>query len=319
LRSVANSTRRRLQWFYDPITPFRDYLEDTRQLADLYTTGVVRLRGAHELAKALAALDEQREPESRKEMDLDYEEQLTTLAHSEVDSGFRLLNSHLLVGLWGVFESTVDALVIRWMSERPEDVAWPDDEEVKLPPRAVFSADPQERAEVFFEAVRKRRGTPLKRGIARFEETLAIVGLNGPLPEGLSDTVFEMQQVRNVYAHSGGRVDARFLESCPYLPLAAGDIVPVTSTVASTYYAAFANYAVLLIKRSWAKNGMVHTADNDLFWNRSISPSGVLENMPDLSAAREPLRAHFCDVGEQAEAESLPPNKGIERTASALD
>jgi len=272
------------------------------RLSDLYVTGAARLRNAHELQKILSDHYKAwgREPNPDDERQLERAKELSVLAADEVGANFRLLNAHFLVGTWGVFESALDACVIEWMVQNPGDFQWGPKDEIKMSPAVVFAANARDRAEVFLEALKKRRGTPLSSGITRFEDLLSLVGLDGPLPAGLSDTVFEFQQVRNVYAHNGGLADRRFLDTCPYVSVAVGEPVPVRPGTADGYYHAMLAYTGVILARGWARHG-IGLHDGRLCWRRGLTAEQTLAELPFPVRTPTPLRRDMApDEGGRA-------------------
>jgi hypothetical protein len=206
-----------------------------------------------------------------------------------------------LVGVWGVFESAIDEFVVSWIAARPDDVTLPPDIEIKLPPEAVLSPDLRKRAELLFQSLRKRRGLPYGRGVGRFGDALRVVGLDGPVPPGVADAVYEMQQVRNLYAHRGGRVDERFVASLPHLPLAVGDAVPISPVMAYEYYGCLASYATVIVLRGWAKLGILCDKNVDYYWCRGLAAADVVGNLPYELPQDTPLQMHYAS---QTDAES---------------
>lgn len=299
MREVAEATRKRLGGFRGCLEVLVDYQDETVRLSEVYMIGTARLQGAHQLARALEPLLRTPEDGANSVRDLSREKELSELAASEVEHGFRLLHAHFLVGVWGVLESAIDDFVLYWLTAHPDHMSWNPDDEVKVPVAAVFSASPRERAEMFLDSVKKRRGTPLARGINRFEDLLRIVQLDGPFPEGLGTSIFEMQQVRNAYAHCGGIADARFIDACGWLPIREGDAIPMTPAIAMDYYGSVSAYVTLLVKRAWARLGIVHTAENKLYWKRDVTSADVLGQLPFVVSSETPLRRHFAEPAGQ--------------------
>lgn len=304
MRPVAESTIDRLRPLWRSLNGFESYLRETIKLSELYMLGVDRMRGIHDLAKAYAHLAEvlgADDAEARRNH-LDEFSVLSELADAEVENGFRLLHAHLLVSVWGVFESAIDGVAVDWLAARPADLRLDPDTELKTPVRALIAADPRERAEALLESFKRRRGTPFARGINRFEDTLAVVGLDGQLPDGLADAIFELQQVRNAFAHCGGIADRQFIDSCPGLPLAIGEPIPVTLVVAADYHLFLTVYTVVIAKRMWAANGIFTAEDGSKYWKRSVSQQDILSNLDFAQPATTPLQALF----EQRERQPRP-------------
>ncbi len=276
MRAVARSRRKGFAFARAPMRHVFDYLDESARIQSLYSTGVSRLQGAHRLAKALDHLrdvigDNGDETQDERQARLSREQDLGTLAKEEIGSGFRLLSAHGLVGVWGVMESAIDDWVVDWLRRRPQDLNLEPDAELKLPAVSFVSLSAQERAEILFTALRRRQGQSFGTGVARFERPLAIVGLSAPVPGYLSDAVFEMHKVRNVYAHCGGRADAQFLADCPWFGLDIGDAVPINSAILAGYTSLLTAYMVLLMYRAYARLG-IRLVDDDsyYYWDPSL-------------------------------------------------
>ena len=292
LRPVAASTKARLSGFQEPLLGFVRFSQETTRLSDLYTTGADRLRNAHELQKILFEHDKKWDLKP-DEGQLERAKELSALARAEVEAGFPLVNAHFLLGVWGVFESALDACVVEWMVQNPGDFQWGPQDEIKMSPAVVFAPDARARAEVFLEALKKRRGSAPSVGITRFEGLLSLVGLDGPLPAGLSDTVFELQQVRNIYAHNGGQADPRFLAACPYVPVKLGERVPVNPRIADGYYSALLVYANVILARGWARHG-IGLHNHQLCWRRGLTAEQTLGELLITVDGQTPLKRHIA-------------------------
>lgn len=281
MRPVGKARRKEFGFIRAPLRRVMDYLDESNRLSSLYSTGVLRLQGSHNLA---AILHEVRDvlkgqegevtPEERQAR-LGVEKDLEDLAIAEAASGFRLLSAHAILGAWGVLESAIDDWVVEWLTRRPQDLDLDEDVELKLPAAAYVSQSAQDRAEVLFTALRKRQGQSFGVGINRFERPLAIVGLSAPVPDFLSDGVFELHKVRNVYAHCGGLADERFLADCPWFDLTVGEVVPVSRESFHAYADLLQTYLVLLVHRGYARVGIrLDGARLQPYWDPSVTVVG---------------------------------------------
>lgn len=292
MRPVGKVRRKEFGFIRAPLREVLDYLEESNRLTSLYSTGVARLQGAHNLAVALDNLRDKLDDEDGDEGDaeerearLAMEKDLGELARQEVASGFRLLSAHAILGAWGVLESAIDDWVVQWITRRPQDLDLADDVELKLPAVSYVSLSAQERAEILFTALRKRQGQSFGTGIARFERPLAVIGLAAPVPDFISDVIFEMHRVRNVYAHCGGRADDKFLSDCPWFNLAPGDIVPVNNSILRGYTSVLSLYMLLLLYRAYARVGIRLVGEKlQQHWDKEL----------DVVAVSEEAAADYC-------------------------
>jgi hypothetical protein len=289
-----------------------DYLEESGRLSSLYSEGVARLRGAHNLAVALDNVrdvlgeDETEVSPEAREKRLQREKELEDLAKDEVASGFRLLSAHAILGAWGVFESAVDDWVVDWISRRPQDLSLDDATEIKLPAMAYVIQSARDRAEILFTALRKRQGQSFGAGINRFERPLATVGLSAAVPEFLSDALFELHKVRNVYAHSGGRADEQFVSDCPWFGLRVGDIVPVSNRSFNGYTCLLEIYLLLLLHRGYARVGIrLEGSDYRQYWDPAISVASASREQEDRYCASLPPCADAVAVIRERHSDLL--------------
>lgn len=260
------------------------YLTEAQELNSLYSVGVARLQGAHNLASALAKLEVFGGP-AETQARLESEKRLEALAKSEDESGYRLLSAHALIGVWGVLESAIDEWVVDWISERPHDLDVDDADEIKIPAASFVSSSLRDRAEILFTAYRKKQGQSFGVGIDRFERPLALVGLSGEVPSFISDAIFEMHKVRNVYAHCGGRADRQFLECCPWFDLSAGDVVPLDVATYLAYTTVLEFYLILLMNRGYAHVGMrLQPPNSAAYWDRSVTMADATASVTRLVA-----------------------------------
>ncbi len=219
------------------------------------------------------------------------------LAQSESESRFRLLNAHLFLGLWGQFDSSIEELAVLWIERWPVHVSRlnsDEDPRVTLPLTDVLGDNRRERAERAFDYLRSKRHS-FGHGVSRFETVLALIGLDGPIPDGLGDQFYEMEQVRNVYAHCGGKADAQFVRNCPHLNMAVGEYVPFDRSRLNVYAANMIAYAIMVKARGWARHGIRSGS-----WDPGVTVEAVSRAQGDslipLLPACHPLRKAYQDV-----------------------
>lgn len=123
---------------------------------------------------------------------------------------------------------------------------------IKGPIAELLSASPVERAEFLANALAQEVKAPLQKGVGRFEALLQAVGLGGKVDRTVRDVLFELLSVRNVLVHRNGRVDARFLENCPWLGHRLGDNLRITAAMSERYRPATIYYLIEILIR-WLK------------------------------------------------------------------
>lgn len=90
------------------------------------------------------------------------------------------------------------------------------------------------------------------RGVERFDAVLQIIGLGGSVPSPISEILIELSEVRHCVVHRGGLIDRRFLESCPWITLKVGTLLP-TSMKRYWFHRNATYWYILDLVRRWAR------------------------------------------------------------------
>jgi hypothetical protein len=145
-------------------------------------------------------------------------------ARKEVDAGFPTLHAHSLLGLCGALECLVEDIFIASIKNDPTLLQSETFSKIKLPVNMMFSDESRKYVAIMTEASRATNAD-VAVGATRYERMLELVGLGGPTPDRIRDSLYVAQQVRNVWAHRGGVADARFVEACPQFGVGEGQRV----------------------------------------------------------------------------------------------
>lgn len=116
--------------------------------------------------------------------------------------------------------------------------------------------DRDERMSALAHELDRDRGAGTRIGIGRFESLLEAVGLGGAYPSQLGRNIYEMQQVRNVFAHRRGISDQRFVNACPQLGYSVGQAVRIDRETWIDFTATTVAYAGVLLHRVQEKLGL---------------------------------------------------------------
>jgi len=163
---------------------------------------------------------------SGKSPQLKEAEELASLAKTEIESDFRLLHGHSLVGVWGALEAMASDLVLAWLINVPEVRMRPQVAGIKV---SLVEFERLSSEERMHKIVRELdRASSSRAGIARFEDLLDTVMLSGSYDSALAQNIYEMQQIRNLFAHRRGVADMHFVTACPQLGLSVGEPVPLS-------------------------------------------------------------------------------------------
>jgi hypothetical protein len=88
------------------------------------------------------------------------------------------------------------------------------------------SADQQVR--FVAEEIKKGIGASLKSGIGRFESVLDAVGMSGPVPSEVRDSILQLVEVRNAVVHRDGVADSRLVNKVPGLGFKEGEKIQIS-------------------------------------------------------------------------------------------
>ena len=228
-----------------------DYLAELQDSVFLAREGIATLTAAGELAEAVAYAD----PARKSDEDVQRAKEKADLAEQEVEKGFPLLHAQAASAIW----TTLEHLVVSFLAdhlERLEPAQWPQRvRKLRFRVGDFLDMDPEDRPLALLEVLQNELGSPLRTGINRFEGLLSVFGWSGPVPERISECLFELQQVRNVHAHRRGHADKRLVDACPWLALKRGEYVHVRDDDVGRYYSGAIGYVGVLAVRAFEKYG----------------------------------------------------------------
>jgi hypothetical protein len=92
-------------------------------------------------------------------------------------------------------------------------------------------------------------------GNGRYERQLDLADLSGSVPPDSAEALMEGQQVRNVWAHNGGRGDAKLLQQAPNGGYEIGEKVTITKPMLGNYLLALNTYAMIIVNRYRVQRG----------------------------------------------------------------
>lgn len=153
--------------------------------------------------EVLAALDSEAQEIERAQFRADR-------AKREIEDGFWMLHAHSLLGLWSAFETLIGDIFVSRIVENPSILEQEIFRKYKLPAALFANRDIEEVSSALFELVCSNGNLGTAPG--RYEYLLSAVGLGGTLPARVSKLIHRSQSIRNLCAHRGGVVDAKFLQ-----------------------------------------------------------------------------------------------------------
>jgi integrase len=235
-------------WWKYPIRTFALYVEDERDLVELSRVSVELLRAgsstsedlhvaAETLTRAVTAAD------------------LVERARSESERDHPLLHGHSLVAIWSALEVMVSDVIETWLLwwAQARTLA---DAEVSVPRGQGQPADEWAAAirlaleRKYIQRVNRNPKSP--RRLDQYEWMLAAVGLPADAHDQdarMATNLWEMQQIRNVYAHRRGIADARLVHSNRGLPFKVGEQVRIDRSAWADFLVTTVLYADMLTRR----------------------------------------------------------------------
>ena len=239
---------------------FGDFLDHTQMLGEvleLTISGIGMITATPQAVRALHYVSDSSEsalPADVKSKIAAADER-ARLAKREVDSDFNIIHSQAVVTVWGALEDVVKTLVARWLINLPQTRLEPPWATFRVRVGEYEQLDEEAKAHYLVSLIEQNTAAQLKQGVARFECLLDAIGLSGPLDDRIRDSIFEMQQVRNVIAHRRGIADGRFCRSCPHFQLASSQRLMVSHKMWHSYAEATHSYVLEIIYRTGEKFG----------------------------------------------------------------
>jgi hypothetical protein len=226
-------------WAHQILTDFAEYGAQELALVDLSTRGI---KAATAIPDALELV---KDDLGIGDSDIEQAAGRAAIAKSEIESDFRLLHGHSLVGIWGALETMVVDLVAAWLLNVAGAREIEQIQKIKISIATFEAMEPIDRMLAIVRELDKSQGL----GIDRFERLLDPVFLSGSHPVDLAENLYVVQQLRNVFAHRRGVADKRFVTACPFFGLAAGDKVPCGTELWGEAVASVSVYALLIRNR----------------------------------------------------------------------
>jgi hypothetical protein len=173
-------------------------------------------------------------------------ETVEAIIYLELDNGFRVLNSWLVVDLWAKLEDLVYNLLAGWLTEAPS--AMQTDSGKKILSGTCEITDPYERRLSIIDKLKDPKLRAGRRAL-HFENLLEPFGLSGHVDKTTEDDLLEMKHVRNAIAHCNGVADRKLLEKCKSIDVQPGEPIAIKPEALTRYNRAVITYVNELLKR----------------------------------------------------------------------
>jgi hypothetical protein len=233
-------------WWKDPVSRFVQYVDDERDLIELSRVSVEMLRledrtsndlhdATETLTRAVTAAE------------------LVERAQAESRDDHPLLHGHSLVAIWSALETMVFDVLDAWL------LWWPP---ARQHAESMFSTidftslAADDRASAARESLEGKHRS--RHRLEHFEWLLDGIGLppDAETDARMEGNIFEMQQIRNVFAHKRGRADKRLTDYCPQLPFRVGDQIRIDRDAWSDFLVTTVLYADSLTRRMKRELGL---------------------------------------------------------------
>lgn len=165
------------------------------------------------------------------------------------DEDYSRLNANSLLGLWGASEAAIEDIAALWFQAQNESLDSRELDRIKVPLGEFIRLNGADRARFVVRELQRSQASDARMGVGQFESMLAPLGLGGDVRDDTRRELLFAQQARHLIAHRGGIVDARFLETCNWLGLSAGDRLQIGRDQFMTFKAALCDYISSLASR----------------------------------------------------------------------
>jgi hypothetical protein len=241
-------------WALKSLKEFLNQLRINDEVLELCMRGIGMITSMPQSLTALTRLQELADESDKgpeiTECEVDLAKSLSALAQREISSDFAILRARSLVFVWNGLESLVKDILRDWIVNKSEILAREPWASQKVRIGEYEPLDVEQRAAYVVELIDQSIGGPMKQGISRFENLLAMVCLGGSVGDELRKSLFELQQIRNVLVHRSGIVDRKLCDSCPWLQLKIGDPLVIGRKQHYKYANAVGEYVLELVFRT---------------------------------------------------------------------
>ena len=118
----------------------------------------------------------------------------------EARTGFPILHTHAVVGIWSALEVLCADFAIAWLRNLPEAWNAPEVGKLKIPIAKYQQFDERERPRLVISELSRSLGTDLRKGVGKLKSILAVFGLAPAVGPNVRRALHELCQVRNVLA-----------------------------------------------------------------------------------------------------------------------
>lgn len=228
----------------EPVADFLRFAADTLAITDMSENGA---RVLVRMSEQLRALTDGLVPTSERDQVL---HQAAEVARASIEDDFALLRNNALMGAWGALEACVDDIAINWLAETSGACADVAISTLKVLLGDYLALSDDARWPWLLDQIKRAKASTLKAGVGQFESLLGAVSLGGEVDPDLRRALLYTKAMRNVIAHKGGRVDAKFVADCPGFMVAEGARLSITGSQFMAAISAMVVYVEVVHERS---------------------------------------------------------------------
>lgn len=261
----------------DAYEAWSQYVEQVESIVHLTHDGFRMTQNIPELYEVLYG--DMPDPEGKYALMIEDAKGKASSAKRESEAGFPIVHAHSLLGLWGALECLVEDLFLATLESEPSILAEEPFRKIRLPVSMLLADSNAERLRAILSEATRASDADLALGVSRFERLLRMVHADGPVPSRVKDSMFQAQQIRNVWAHRGGYADARFVERCPQLGFSIGQRIDLNARRFLRYMHGFHMYGLVIMNRFLVRYGR-HRVEQEC-----VGYEGVLRELHGEGAA----------------------------------
>lgn len=237
----------------DAIRAWSQYVEQVESVVHLTHDGFQMTQKTPELYEVLYG--DLPDPDGKYALLIQGAKHRASYAKRESQAGFPIVHAHALLGLWGALECLIEDSFLATLESEPSLLAEAPFRKIRLPVSMLLQGSDDDRFRAILSEASRATDADLASGVSKFERLLKMVHADGRVPARVKESIFQAQQIRNVWAHRGGYADARFVERCPHLGYSVGQRIDMQPQSFLHYMHGIHMYGLVIINRYLARYG----------------------------------------------------------------
>lgn len=226
----------------------RETHENIHQIIYVSRKGIRSVTKMPSLVEALERLENKEINEDGKKR-IAAAQKEADLAMAEIEKDFPVLHGLAVVALWSWLEHCIKGFIALWLAHHKGAIKAPALGRLRIKMAHYMTLSKAEQMKEIVDLLERELDAGDKIGVNRFESLLMPFGLSGSVTKKCSDTLHELQQVRNLIAHRSGKADRHFKSECPWIKVKIDQKVNVSREMFLNYSASTIVYLTELIYR----------------------------------------------------------------------